>query len=157
MGKKTQRKKSVGNAKIIRVIWIQPINSFLGSLLTVFFFIVNDNPYLFLWLHHNNSIWHSLQERQAGLNFYRDFCMKTFWDILTLVKRPSKRPKKKKSNISSTSIFNLPLLGTLPIEISTHNFQGMLQSNFCPRPLPQAIITPPPLSHPQPNLPQDQF
>ena len=57
----------------------------------------------------------------------------------------------------STPLLDLPLLGTLLIEISTQNFQGMLQSNFCPLPLPQAMIPPPPCPHPHPNLPQDQL
>ena len=54
-------------------------------------------------------------------------------------------------------ILDFPLLDTLLIEIAIQNFQGMLQSNFCPCPLPQAIIPPPPIPHPHQNLPQDQF
>ena len=42
----------------------------------------------------------------------------------------------------STPLLDLPLLGTLLIEISTQNFQGMLQSNFCPLPLPPSHNTP---------------
>ena len=56
----------------------------------------------------------------------------------------SMSPVRNPQHPPSTPLLDLPLLGTLLIEISTQNFQGMLQSNVCPLPLPRSHNTPSP-------------